>query len=147
MARKLACLFYRLIKCGQQYVDKGMEYYEAKHREQQIRSPAKRAQKLGLQLVVPGTAYRFPESSQFMEPQSISGQLDQSPDAGHDSCQAQSVATGPVVGACFTPTQEAPSDNQVTTSRVRSAFWGILAIPGARICYHLRRTAAKCNGG
>ena len=36
MARKLACLFYRLIKHGQQYVDKGTEYYEAKHREQQI---------------------------------------------------------------------------------------------------------------
>ena len=29
MARKLACLFYRLIKHGQQYVDKGTEYYEA----------------------------------------------------------------------------------------------------------------------
>jgi transposase len=51
MARKLACLYYRLIKHGQQYVDKGTEYYEAKFREQQIRSLAKRAQKLGLQLV------------------------------------------------------------------------------------------------
>ena len=56
MARKLACLFYRLIKHGQQYVDKGTEYYEAKYREQQIRSLAKRAQKLGLQLVIPKTA-------------------------------------------------------------------------------------------
>ena len=56
MARKLACLFYRLIKHGQQYVDKGTEYYEAKHREQQIRLLAKRAQKLGLQLVIPKTA-------------------------------------------------------------------------------------------
>ena len=56
MPRKLACLFYRLIKHGQQYVDKGTEYYEAKHREQQIRSLAKRAQKLGLQLVIPKTA-------------------------------------------------------------------------------------------
>jgi transposase len=27
MARKLACLFYRLIKHGQQYVDKGTQYY------------------------------------------------------------------------------------------------------------------------
>lgn len=26
MARKLACLFYRLIKHGQQYFDKGTEY-------------------------------------------------------------------------------------------------------------------------
>jgi transposase len=55
MARKLACLFYRLIKHGQQYVDKGNEYYEARYREQQIRSLAKRAQKLGFQLVVPKT--------------------------------------------------------------------------------------------
>jgi hypothetical protein len=52
LARKLACLFYRLIKHGQPYVDKGTEYYEAKHREQQIRSLTKRAQKLGLQLVI-----------------------------------------------------------------------------------------------
>ncbi len=56
MARKLACLFYRLIQHGQQYVDKGTEYYEARYREQQIRSLATRAQKLGLQLVIPETA-------------------------------------------------------------------------------------------
>ena len=56
MARKLACLFYRLIKHGQQYVDKGMEYYEARHRGQQIRSLMKRAQKLGFQVVVSKTA-------------------------------------------------------------------------------------------
>jgi transposase len=56
MARKLACLFYRLIKHGQQYVDKGNEYYEARYREQQIRSLAKRAQKLGATLIVPNAA-------------------------------------------------------------------------------------------
>ena len=56
MARKLACLFYRLIKHGQQYVDKGTQYYEARYREQQIRSLTKRAQKLGLHLVIPQTA-------------------------------------------------------------------------------------------
>jgi transposase len=56
MARKLACLFYRLIKHGKQYVDKGTEYYEAKYREQQIRSLTRRAQKLGLQLVTPKAA-------------------------------------------------------------------------------------------
>jgi transposase len=55
MARKLACLFYRLIKHGQQYVDKGNQYYESKYRQQQIRSLAKRPQKLGLQLVIPKT--------------------------------------------------------------------------------------------
>jgi hypothetical protein len=53
MARKLACLFYRLIKHGQQYVDKGIEYYEARYREQQIRFLIKRANKLGFQLVAP----------------------------------------------------------------------------------------------
>ena len=56
MARKLACLFYRLIQHGQQYVDKGMEYYEARHREQQIRCLMKRAQKLGFQVLVSTTA-------------------------------------------------------------------------------------------
>ena len=56
MARKLACLFYRLIKHGQQYVDKGTEYYEARYRQQQIRALAKRAQRLGLQVVIPTTA-------------------------------------------------------------------------------------------
>jgi len=56
MARKLACLFYRLIHHGQQYVDKGAEYYEAKYREQQIRSLTKRAHTLGLQVVTPNSA-------------------------------------------------------------------------------------------
>jgi hypothetical protein len=56
MARKLACLFYRLIKHGQQYVDKGTAYYEARYREQQIRALTKRAQKLGLQVIIPQTA-------------------------------------------------------------------------------------------
>jgi hypothetical protein len=56
MARKLACLLYRLIKHGQPYLDKGTEYGEARYRQQQIRGLAKRAQKLGLQLVIPTIA-------------------------------------------------------------------------------------------
>jgi transposase len=56
MARKLACGYHRLTKHGQQYVDKGTEYYEARHHEQQIRSLAKKAQKLGFQLVISQTA-------------------------------------------------------------------------------------------
>src|SRR4029077_16451200 len=56
MAHRLASLFYRLIKHGQLYVDKGTEYYEARYRDQQIRSLTKRAQKLGLELVIPKTA-------------------------------------------------------------------------------------------
>jgi transposase len=53
MARKLACLFYRLLTKGQQYVDKGAQYYESRHREQQIRSVLKRAHQLGLQVIQP----------------------------------------------------------------------------------------------
>ena len=56
MARKLACLFYRLLRHGQPYVDKGAQYYESRYREQQIRSLTKRAHKLGLQLVEPKPA-------------------------------------------------------------------------------------------
>ena len=56
MARKLACLFYRLIKHGQQYVDKGLEYYEARYREQQILALTTRAKKLGLQVLIPKVA-------------------------------------------------------------------------------------------
>ena len=51
MARKLACLFYRLLTKGQQYVDKGAAYFENRHREQQIRSVLKRAPQLGLQVI------------------------------------------------------------------------------------------------
>jgi transposase len=53
MARKLACLFYRLLKRGQHYVDKGTEYYELRHRDQQIRLLLKRAKQLGVQILAP----------------------------------------------------------------------------------------------
>lgn len=53
MARKLACLFYRLLKNGLQYVDKGIQHYELRHREQQIRLLLKRAKQLGVQVVTP----------------------------------------------------------------------------------------------
>ena len=51
MARKLACLFYRLLKHGKQYVDKGADFYESRYREQQIRFVIKRAHQLGLQVL------------------------------------------------------------------------------------------------
>lgn len=51
MARKLACLFYRLLTKGKQYVDKGAIYYETRHREQQVRMLVRKAQQLGLQVV------------------------------------------------------------------------------------------------
>jgi len=57
MARKLACLFYRLLKRGQQYVDKGTEYYEQRYREQQILFLVKKAKQLGIQVVTPVPAH------------------------------------------------------------------------------------------
>ena len=55
MAHKLARLIYRMLKCGKEYVDKGMAYYEAKYRQQQIKWLTKQAAALNLQLV-PATA-------------------------------------------------------------------------------------------
>ena len=51
MAHRLARLVYRMLKYGQQFVDKGMEYYEQRYRNQQVLLLQKRAAKLGLQLV------------------------------------------------------------------------------------------------
>ena len=51
MAHELAVLVYRMLRWGHEYVDKGMHYYEERHREQQIRLHKKRAAKLGLVLV------------------------------------------------------------------------------------------------
>ena len=44
---------YRMLKYGQQYVDKGAEYYEERNRQQQIEFVRKKAAQLGLQ-VTPG---------------------------------------------------------------------------------------------
>jgi transposase len=51
MAHKLAVLVYRMLRWGHEYVDKGMQYYEERHREQQIRLLKKRAVTLGLVVV------------------------------------------------------------------------------------------------
>ena len=56
MARKLACLYYRLIKYGKQYVDKGAEYYESRYREQELKGLVRKANKLGVQIVIPPAA-------------------------------------------------------------------------------------------
>ena len=56
MAHKLARLVYRMLKWGHEYVDKGLHYYEERHRLQQIHSLKKRAAKLGLQLIEPQPA-------------------------------------------------------------------------------------------
>ena len=53
MAHKLAVLFYRWLKHGQQYVDQGAEFYQERHRERQIRAVQKRARQLGLKIINP----------------------------------------------------------------------------------------------
>ena len=50
MAHKLARLVYRLLRYGQQYVDKGLEHYEQRYREQQTALLRKKAASLGFQI-------------------------------------------------------------------------------------------------
>jgi transposase len=51
MAAKLARLIYRMLKHGQEYVDKGAEHYEKKYQEDQVRLLKKKAAKHGFKLV------------------------------------------------------------------------------------------------
>ncbi len=51
MAHKLARLVYRMLKYGRSYVDKGMQHYEEKFREQRIKWLRKQANEYNLQLV------------------------------------------------------------------------------------------------
>lgn len=48
MARKLAVLFYRMLRYGQEYVDRGQQFYEDKHRQQQIALLTRKAAQLGM---------------------------------------------------------------------------------------------------
>lgn len=50
-ARKIACLFYRMLKYGQNYVDVGMDVYEKKYKERIDASFRKKAAELGFCLV------------------------------------------------------------------------------------------------
>ncbi len=56
MAHRLARLVFRMLKYGQEYVDKGTQYYEQKHREQQLHLLKKKAATLGFQVVETGVA-------------------------------------------------------------------------------------------
>ncbi len=51
MAHRLARLIYRMLKYGQEYVDRGTQYYEERYRQQQIQFLQKKAANLGLQIV------------------------------------------------------------------------------------------------
>jgi transposase len=52
IAHLLARLVYRILKYGEQCVDKGMNYYEEKYQEQEIRSIQKKATQLGLRIAL-----------------------------------------------------------------------------------------------
>ena len=51
MAHHLARLIYRMIKNGEEYVDKGMAVYEAKYRAQRIKWLQKQAKEMNMELV------------------------------------------------------------------------------------------------
>ena len=50
MAAKLA-RFYRTLRYGMQFIDRGAEFYEAQHRQRQISHLQRKAAKLGFQIV------------------------------------------------------------------------------------------------
>jgi len=52
-ARKLAVLFYRMVKHGLKYNDPGADHYEAAYRERMVRNLKRRAADLGFQLIEP----------------------------------------------------------------------------------------------
>ena len=51
MARYLACLVYRLLTKGQEYVDRGAAYFEKKRSEWEVATLQRKANELGLKLV------------------------------------------------------------------------------------------------
>ena len=51
MAHKLAFLFYRMLKFGQEYIDQGADSYQKKFQAQQTRYLEKKAALLGFQLI------------------------------------------------------------------------------------------------
>ena len=59
MAHKLAVLFYRLLRFGQEYVDRGQRFYEDKYRQQQVSLLNKKAAQLGF-TILPATNPQVP---------------------------------------------------------------------------------------
>ena len=51
MAAKLARLVYRMLRYGMNYVDQGVQFYEAQHRKLQINSLKRKAAQFGFQIV------------------------------------------------------------------------------------------------
>lgn len=50
-ARKLACLFYRLLKYGQYYVENGIEAYERQYNDHLVKNLQKQAARLGFKVM------------------------------------------------------------------------------------------------
>ncbi|WP_264705004.1 IS110 family RNA-guided transposase [Wolbachia endosymbiont (group A) of Gymnosoma rotundatum] len=50
-ARKLACIFYQMLRYGQEYVEKGMNYYETRYKERVVKNLIKKARVFGYILV------------------------------------------------------------------------------------------------
>lgn len=50
-ARKIAVLYYRLMKFGFDYVEQGLEEYEKKYKEKMLKSLVKKARQFGMELV------------------------------------------------------------------------------------------------
>jgi transposase len=50
-ARKLACLIYRMLKYGMEFVEQGQDYYERQYQERTIKGMRKKAHTLGFELV------------------------------------------------------------------------------------------------
>ncbi len=50
-ARKMACIFYSMLKYGQEYVEKGMEYYETRYKDRTVKNLIKKASEFGYILV------------------------------------------------------------------------------------------------
>lgn len=51
VARKLACLFYRMMRYGGAYVEQGMNYYEQRYNERVMKNLQKKAKDMGFDLV------------------------------------------------------------------------------------------------
>ena len=50
-AHKLARIIYSMLRCGQEYLDAGAQYYESQYRERVLRNAKQRAAQLGYELV------------------------------------------------------------------------------------------------
>ncbi|RDD34682.1 Transposase IS116/IS110/IS902 family protein [Wolbachia endosymbiont of Cylisticus convexus] len=50
-ARKLACIFYNMLKYGQEYVEKGIDYYEKLYQDRMMKNLSKKAREFGYILV------------------------------------------------------------------------------------------------